>query len=123
MCIRDRAAAGKISKDGTAAPLQDPQAANGVATPKAGGDTQAKPADSGGAIAKDGSNMPLNGTGGASAETAMSQQDVQAQQQGGQTAAEAAMGGSAMQRAQAALDAGDEAGCMKAVEELRHGKG
>jgi hypothetical protein len=112
---------GGISKDGSLAPLE------GAGTDSAGAAEQAAPSPDG-AIAKDGGDMPLEGTGGATQGAAMSQQDAEAQQQGGSTAAEAAAaasggGGDALQRAQAALAAGDEAGCMQAVEEARRQAG
>ncbi len=59
---------------------------------------------------------------------ATSAQDAQAQSQGGETAAAQAAGASggdgsdkqaAIDRAQKALDAGDEEACMQAVEEAR----
>ena len=72
-------------------------------------------------MAKDGSATPLATDPG----IATSAQDVEAQQQGGATAAEQAMGeagsaeggrDAAIAEAEAALAAGDEAGCMTAVE-------
>jgi hypothetical protein len=106
---------GGISKDGSVAPLQDSGAAAGAS---AGGST-------GGRVAKDGTTMPLSGTGdGPSPTTAMSDQDTQAQQQGGQTAAATAQGSAgelmaALDQARAAEQAGDETGCMKAIEKFR----
>lgn len=101
-------------------------------------------AQGGEAIAKDGTVAPLEsahqeGHGESTAGqagVAMSQQDAQAQQQGGgsaqdQAAAEAGAHGSgdvgghsagqmeALERAHAALAAGDEAGCAAALEEAR----
>ena len=109
------AKAGGISKDGSTAPLE------GAGTAAAGGAEQAAPSPDG-KIAKEG-GMPLEGTGGASQDAAMSQQDAEAQQHGGTTAAAeaAAAGGSgdALERAKAALAAGDETGCMRAVEEAK----
>ncbi len=113
---------GGISKDGSLAPLQD---SPDDATPQTGGgDAAAAPAEGEG-LAKDGSNAPM----GADPAIATSAQDAQAQQQGGDTAAEQAAGAAgaggssdreeALTRAQAALDAGDEAGCMAAVQEAK----
>ena len=109
---------GGISKDGSLAPLQtSPE----NATPQTGGDASAPAASDG--LAKDGSAEPM----GADPNLATSPQDTQAQQQGGETAAAQAAGASgggdissrdaALARAQAALDAGDEAACMTAVQE------
>lgn len=109
------AAHGGVSKDGSLAPLQDSGAAAGTS---AGGST-------GGRVAKDGSTMPLSGNGdGPSPTTAMSDQDAQAQQQGGQTAAATAQDSAgeltaALDQARAAEKAGDETGCMKAIEKFR----
>lgn len=79
-----------------------------------------------GGISKDGSHAPL----GADAELATSGQDVEAQQEGDATAATQADAGSsgdghdtdrqaALDKAQAALDAGDEAACMEALNEAK----
>lgn len=79
-----------------------------------------------GEVIKDGSTAPLN----AESDIAMSGQDAQAQQEGGETAAAQPAEGSeatgpesdrqaALDRAQAALDAGDEEACMSALEEAR----
>jgi hypothetical protein len=110
--------AGGISKDGSLAPLA------GSATPQTGGG-EADPASGGGeGIAKDATEQPL----GTDPALATSAEDAQAQQQGGATAAEQAMGAGgaapdgradAIARAEAALAAGDEAGCMAAVEEAK----
>ena len=68
--------------------------------------------------------MPL----GADPDVATSAEDAQAQSQGGETAAAQAAGAAgsggpakadALARAQAALDAGDEAACMSALEEAK----
>ena len=73
----------------------------------------------GGGISKDGSHAPL----GASPDVATSAGDVAAQQQGEAPAAADAMASdprtAALDRARAAAAAGDEAGCMAAVEEAR----
>lgn len=108
---------GGISKDGSLAPLES------GATPQTGDGTA--PAAEGEGLAKDGSTEPLQ----ADADVAMSAEDAQAQQQGGETAAAQAAGvegggdaaarDAALARAQAALDAGDEAGCMAALQEAR----
>jgi len=107
-----------VAKDGSLAPLQ------AAPTPQTSGGTTA-PATGSEGVAKDGSQIPL----GTDANVAMSAEDAQAQQKGGKTAAEQAAGSpgggsasareEALSRAQAALDSGDEAGCMKAVEEAR----
>lgn len=92
--------------------------------------------DAEGGIAKDGSLAPLeedagtSSTEGASAGVATSAQDAQSQQDGGETAAAEAQAASddasdtpertaALDRAHAAMEAGDEEGCMAAVEEAR----
>lgn len=83
-----------------------------------------------GEVSKDGKTMPLaEGEGGGDPNLAMSGQDAQSQQQGGGTAAtgqQTAAAGSgssgmsdALQRAQTALSAGNEAECMQAVEEAK----
>lgn len=85
---------GGISKDGSLAPLEQPQAG----------------------IAKDGTTAPLNADPG----IATSPADVQAQQDGAPTAAENAAEGrdAAIERARQAMAAGDEAGCMDALQGL-----
>jgi hypothetical protein len=119
-CADEIAALGQgVAKDGSTAPLAAP------ATPQTGGDAAATatPPAAGGEVAKDGSTAPL----GTDPALATSAQDAQAQSQGGATAAEQAQGGEgggtmraeALARAQVALDAGDEAGCMQAVEEAK----
>ncbi|UIJ71308.1 hypothetical protein [Aurantimonas sp. HBX-1] len=144
---------GEVSKDGSTAPLEtDTTAAGsttptggagaasataGATTPAAGTDTAAtasQQADAGqqtGEVSKDGQHMPLEDA--ASKETAMSGQDVAAQQAGEATAASGQAGASTManaaagdsgsqdaiQRAEAALAAGDETACMAAVEEAK----
>lgn len=86
-----------------------------------------------GGIVKDGDTMPLaQQDGGGDPNRAMSQQDAVSQQHGGGTAvtgnlspeatasADGASGRQgAIQRAEAALAAGNEAECMQAVEEAR----
>ena len=141
------AAGGTVSKDGSQAPLEQVAPASGSGTSSGGaegatvGETSGPAAraagvategsDSGGQVSKDGSTIPLAEEGAApAAETAMSQQDADAQQAGGATAADqdtasstqASMSGQAMEalnRARAAERAGDEAGCMKAIEEAK----
>jgi hypothetical protein len=111
-----------VSKEGAMAPLSDTSGA----TPQTGGDGTAaapKAAGAGEGVAKDGSQMPL----GADPGVATSAQDAQAQQTGGDTAAEQAMGSAgggdaraqAISRAEAALAQGDEEACMEALEEAR----
>lgn len=107
---------GGVAKDGAAAPLDAP------ATPQTGGEPATKSTDEG--LAKDGATEPL----GADPGLATSAQDAQAQQQGGATAAQQAVGGAvpaaspkaqAIARAHDALKAGDEDACMKAVQEAK----
>lgn len=111
-----------VSKDGSMAPLQE----EGAATPQTGGDMAAgggEAATGEGEVAKTGETEPLE----ADPSLATSGQDAQAQSAGGETAAEQAEGSTggdggpaeALARARAALDAGDEAGCMAAVEEAK----
>ena len=110
---------GGVSKDGSMAPLQSP----GEATPQQGS-AAATGAESTEGVAKDGTGTPL----GTDPNLATSAEDAQAQSQGGDTAAAQAAGTGdaggtekpdALARAQAALDAGDEAACMAAVEEAK----
>lgn len=74
-----------------------------------------------GEVIKDGSVAPLE----TDDTLATSGQDIEAQQEGGDTAAMEAREGDdpgrqeALDRAQAALDAGDEDACMAALEEAR----
>lgn len=105
-----------VAKDGTTAPLDSP------ATPQTGGEAATKTTGEG--LAKDGATAPL----ATSPDVATSGQDAQAQQQGGATAAQQAVGGAvpaaspksqAIARAHDALKAGDEEACMKAVEEAK----
>ncbi|HDZ73559.1 MAG TPA: hypothetical protein ENH55_12470 [Aurantimonas coralicida] len=91
-------------------------------------------ATTGGQIVKDGSTMPLEDAAGtADTDVAMSAQDVKAQQEGANTAAAAAAAGTqaratassdpaftaALEKARTALEQGDEAACLTAVEEAR----
>jgi hypothetical protein len=118
---------GGVAKDGSTAPLAM------QATPQTGGDAAAAPAagaegaaEGEGEVAKDASTAPL----ATDPALATSAEDAQAQSMGGATAAQQAQGtmegegagtmrAEALARAQAALDAGDEAGCMEAVEEAK----
>jgi len=119
-CEQELAAlTGGGAKDGAMAPM----AGETAATPQTGGDGMAAEAPADGVV-KDGGAMPMAADPG----VATSAQDAQAQQQGGATAAEQAMGeaggaedarSAAMAKAQAALGAGDEAGCMAALEEAK----
>ncbi|SFH46180.1 hypothetical protein SAMN04488020_11546 [Palleronia marisminoris] len=130
-----------IAKDGTLAPLEEPNAteAEGAAaggdvatTTSAGEEPADQDASAGGGgdndIAKDGTQAPLaedgtaaegNGTGmDEDSAIAVSQQDAEAQQD----LASGANDGirvEALERAQAALDRGDEDACLQAVEEAR----
>jgi hypothetical protein len=143
----DTASGGTVAKDGSTAPLEQPDASAttgaAAATPEAdgmaAGETSGPAAREAGVasggeaaggdkIAKDGSTMPLSDDGTPPVDTAMSQQDADAQQGGGMTAAAEASGAdtsmdgevmAALNRARAAEQAGDEAGCMKAIEEAR----
>lgn len=130
-----------IAKDGTLAPLEDGSntgaegAADGgdVATTTTAGE---KPAGQGASvsaggdneIAKDGTQAPLAEDGAAAggsgtgleenSSIAVSQQDAEAQQDlasGANTDTRT----EALERAQAALDRGDEEACMEAIEEAR----
>lgn len=127
-CAAEIAALGQgVVKDGSTAPLAAP------ATPQTGGDaatTATPPATAEGEVAKDGSTAPL----GTDPALATSAADAQAQSEGGATAAEQAQGAEsspadqdgagtmraeALARAQTALDAGNEAACLEAVEEAK----
>lgn len=124
---------GRISKDGTHAPLESPAAAKQSTGSTASG--QSAGASSNQGISKDGSTMPLaNKPGEASSPVATSQQDAQAQQRGGQTAAttgQAQMSGqhssgyhspqmmAALDRARGLAQRGDEAGCMQALQDAK----
>ena len=88
---------GRISKDGSLAPLETPNDAAAAGNTKMGdapGATpppaQSKPP---GKVAKDGTTMPLN----TDRNLATSDQDVQAQQKGGKTAAAEAQTGCAQE--------------------------
>lgn len=129
---------GGVSKDGSLAPLESAAGAVGQAdhaegagaTGQAGHGAEGAAAEGSaagdGEVSKDGSTEPLE----ADPQIATSGQDVAAQQEGGETAAQQAnqgAGGSgdgsgrqaALDRAHAALAAGDEEACMAAVEEAR----
>lgn len=139
-------AGGAVSKDGSQAPLDqvEPATGAGAAATASGGTTAGETSGpaaraagvatddgTGGKVSKDGGDMPLSTDAATpSADQAMSQQDADAQQAGGTTAADqaAASGGqasmsgdvmAALNRARAAERAGDEAGCMQAIEEAR----
>ena len=114
---------GGISKDGSMAPLQGttpapPAAAEGASAPaeEAVGEVM------GDDVAKDGTEEPL----GASPDIATSAQDAASQSAGGDTATAQATGEghaadgkqAALAKAQAALDAGDEAACMEAISAM-----
>ena len=104
---------GGIIQDGSLAPLADtpPPATEGTAP------TAAETPEG---LQQDGTEKPL----GASPDIATSAQDAASQSAGGDTAAAQATGEghaapdkqAALAKAQAALDAGDEAGCMAALE-------
>lgn len=111
-----------IAKDGTTVPLSD------TATPTPQGEGQAAAPETGGSgLAKDGTEAPI----GADPGVATSADDAAAQQSGGSTAAEQAAGAAgnaagggeardqALARAEAALEAGDEAACLEALKEVK----
>ncbi|MGP3698136.1 hypothetical protein [Rhodobacter sp. NSM] len=97
----------------------------------ASSDTGGTSGGNGEAIAKDGSLAPLEQPDGGGTDTstiAMSGNDVAAQQDGEQMAAEAAEGSSgadattrsgAIQEARTALARGDEAACLDAIERAK----
>jgi hypothetical protein len=119
-CAEELAQLTGVAKEGAMAPLEG----TAEETPQVGGDaaTGETSAEQGrAAVAGEGATEALTDPG-----LATSEQDVTAQQEGGATAAEQAAGASAgtdrdaaIARAQTALDAGDEAGCMAAVEEAK----
>lgn len=117
-CAAELDALANMPKGGAAAPM-----ASGGATPQAG-DTERSPEAAKTGAGKDGSLTPM----GESPEVATSSQDAQAQSEGGETAAEQAMGGTdeggasrqaAIDEARAALANGDEAGCAAALERAK----
>ena len=123
---------GRVSKDGSTAPLQSSSAAAGQ--PNATGSANQGGSQGHQGIAKDGSTMPLaNQPGGGNTNVATSQQDVQAQQRGGQPAATAGQQNAgartsgthspemmaALDRARTLQQQGNEAGCMQAVQDAR----
>ncbi len=112
---------GGISKDGSLAPLQtEGEGSAAVTTETAGADSAAPQEADGEAIAKDGTQAPLEGDdASAGAAPAISGQAAQAQQEGLGTEGGTARA-DAIARAEAALAAGDEEGCMQAVEEARN---
>src|SRR3712207_908120 len=78
---------GRISKDGSQAPLQSTSDGSGRSAASTGSGQNTNSAGGQG-IAKDGSTMPLaSKPGEGTSNVATSQQDAQAQQRGGQTAA------------------------------------
>ncbi|ODT57638.1 MULTISPECIES: hypothetical protein [Paracoccus] len=131
-------AAEGIAKDGSLAPLETPDTGAGAVTDATADAPDAASSDASqdtadGGIAKDGSLAPLEGTEAeAGTEVAMSGQDVQAQQDGEPTAAEAAEAAAPdtdateptadhdglIEEARTALAAGDEDACRAAVEQI-----
>lgn len=127
-----------IAKDGSLAPLETPDANMGAATDTTSEapdavSSDASEATADGGIAKDGSLAPLEGSEAQTGtEVAMSGQDVQAQQDGEPTAAEAAEAAAPdtdsteptgnrddlIEEARTALAAGDEEACRAAVEQI-----
>lgn len=123
--------AGEISKDGSLAPLEGDDtsensssgAAVGTSPETTSSSNQTSLGTDDGEIAKDGSEVPLNTD---TAGIAMSGQDAEAQQddasaalaeKGPETVSQEVH--AALARAADALEAGDEAGCLEAVEEAR----
>jgi hypothetical protein len=125
---------GRISKDGSHAPLQSAGTGSNQGA-VSGGSGQNTSASNSQGISKDGSTMPMaNRPGEGSSTVATSQQDAQSQQRGGQTAAaagQAQMSGqqsstyhspqmmAALDRARSLAQGGDETGCMQAVQEAK----
>ncbi|MGK7652216.1 hypothetical protein ACSQ76_07325 [Roseovarius sp. B08] len=125
---------GEISKDGSLAPLEDPDADAGATDTSAAssGDTGDDATDDG-EVVKDGDNEPLDAD---TSQVATSGQDAAAQQEGDSAdssasadSADSSASGSqemsqeakdAIATAKAALEAGDETACMEAVEEARN---
>ena len=123
---------GRVSKDGTLAPMQSgSQAAAGQTTGSTGSSGQSSAPGQG--IAKDGATMPLaTSPGGGDKNVATSAQDAQAQQRGGQTAssqAQTGAGGSSgyhspemmasLDKARTMHQQGNEAGCMQALQDAK----
>lgn len=115
---------GPIVQDGTTAPLEPAGAAakttesSAMAAP-AGGGTTTTPGQSAtpGKVVQDGTTAPLAPKAGSTdPQVATSAQDSSAQQAG---AATAATTGKALDAAQKAADAGDEAACRKALETIK----
>ncbi|WP_347137985.1 hypothetical protein [Paracoccus sp. SSK6] len=124
------ASTGAAADSGTAADTDSAAAgdstagASGATSGAASTDTAA--AGDGGGIAKDGTHTPLEGADGQQPGVAMSGADAQAQQEGKPTASEQAAGSAGgsdrdmhIEQARAALAAGDEAACMKHLEEAK----
>jgi hypothetical protein len=125
---------GRVSKDGTHAPLES-ASTGGKQSGGSVGSSQSASASTNQGVSKDGSTMPLaSKPGEGSSAVATSQQDAQAQQRGGQTAAtagQAQMSGqhssgyhspqmmAALDRARGLAQRGDEAGCMQAVQDAK----
>ena len=127
----DAGDAAGISKDGSLVPLEAP-ASNGpqadtTSTSSMPSGSEAGANDTSEGIAKDGSHAPLgNFESEPRTAVAMSGSDVQAQQEGEPTAAEEAETAvfgpdreSLIAEAQNAIDAGDEAACQAAVDQLK----
>jgi hypothetical protein len=124
----------RVSKDGTTAPLQTGTTVPASTSATAGPTSQNQPSAQAG-VSKDGSTMPLaNSPGGGNRDVATSQQDVQAQQKGAQTAAAAGQAGNsasgssgyhspemmaAVDKARTLQAQGNEAGCMQAIQEAK----
>lgn len=121
---------GPISKDGSVAPLgaadattttESGAAASATAAAPASGGTTTTPGQTaaGGAVSKDGSTAPLaSAAGGTDAQIATSGQDATSQQSGQAPAASAAETTAAIEKAQKAADAGDEAACQAALKPI-----
>lgn len=123
---------GPISKDGSVAPLGSADSAatgagsaatavgDAAATASSGGATTTPgQSTAGGEVSKDGSTAPLASTaGGTDPQIATSGQDAAAQQTGQSPAASEAEMTAALQKAQQAADAGDEAACQAALKPI-----
>jgi len=111
-----------ISKDGSLAPLQDgSDTTQGQQAPAPAAQSSTE------TVAKDGTEVPLAGQGNIDkTNQAMSGADAQAQQEGKPTAAQEAASDASgaddpLSQARAALAAGDEEACMKALEATKAG--
>jgi hypothetical protein len=120
---------GPISKDGSVAPLGSADSTATETTAGAGasdtaataGGTTTTPGQgtASGEVSKDGSTAPMaSAAGGTDPQIATSSQDAAAQQTGQSPAASAAETTAALEKAQTAADAGDEAACQAALKPI-----